>query len=383
MDANITNRIIANTKDALPFIKSFLEKIVSLESPTDNPAVQQPLLTTIAEEFLKLGYNVIQMPGNISGGYLYARPGNRIKNQPIQLLIGHCDTVWPLSTIEEMPIVSDNGKMTGPGIFDMKAGLTQIIFALKTIKELDLKLTYTPVVLINSDEEKGSRESTDIIKRLSRIAARAYVLEPPLGLDGKLKTARKGLGRFTLTVVGKSAHAGLEPGKGASAILELSHQIQELFKLNDHEKGITVNVGMIEGGMNPNVIAPMAKAIVDVRVLTHKDGERIAQQIKSLKAFNPETELIVEGYIGRPPMEKTKRNQEIWRSAQKIGVQMGLQLKEATAGGGSDGNTTSLFTATLDGLGTTGDGAHARHEHILTDKLVERTALLTHLLAMD
>jgi glutamate carboxypeptidase len=238
----------------------------------------------------------------------------------------------------------------------------------------------SPVILINSDEEIGSTESRHIIKRLAKIAERAFVMEPPLGLEGKLKTARKGLGRFTITVKGKAAHAGLDPGKGINAIVELSHQVQKLFAMNDFDKGITVNVGTIQGGISPNVVAPESKAVVDVRVLNKEDGEFISEQIYGLQPTIPDVEIKVEGGIGRPPMERTARNQKLWRLAKTKALLLGLDLEDATAGGGSDGNTTSTYTATLDGLGTTGDGAHAIHEFIFLDQLPERTALLTLLL---
>ena len=295
-------------------------------------------------------------------------------------MLGHCDTVWEKGTILNMPIDQDEFTITGPGIFDMKAGLTQIIYSLRIIRDLKLNCPVTPVVIINSDEEIGSKESEKAIISLSKIAERAFVLEPPLGINGKLKTARKGIGRFTLTVTGKPAHAGLNPDKGVSAIVELSYHIQHLFSLNNFEKGITVNVGMIEGGTSANVIAAESRAVIDVRVHNKEDAAFISKEILSLKPIDKDIELLVEGYFGRPPMERTNRNQKLWRMAKGQGELLGLELEESTAGGGSDGNTTSLFTATLDGLGTIGDGAHARHEFIFTDKLIERTALLTILL---
>jgi glutamate carboxypeptidase len=279
-----------------------------------------------------------------------------------------------------MPIVQDKIKITGPGIFDMKAGLTQMIYSLRAIRDLNLKCPVTPVIIINSDEEIGSKESEKAIVTISKIASRAFILEPPLGIEGKLKTARKGIGRFTLTVKGKPAHAGLNPDEGVSAIIELSYHIQHLFELNDFDKGITVNVGMIEGGTSANVIAAESRAVIDVRVHNNKDAKLITKEILSLKPINKDVELFVEGYFGRPPMEKTIRNQKLWQTAKNLGELIDLELEESTAGGGSDGNTTSMFTATLDGLGTTGDGAHAKHEFIFTDKLIERTALLTILL---
>ncbi len=361
----------------------FLRTLVLLESPSKDLESQTTILEVISRELNELGYFTNYMPGNKTGGYLYARPQKRKKNAPCQLLVGHCDTVWDIDTIKKMPVTIKDGTMTGPGVYDMKAGLTQLIFALRTINALSLPLPVTPLILINSDEEIGSRESTRMIKRLAKISDRAFVLEPPLGLEGKLKTARKGLGRFTVTAIGKAAHAGLDPGKGVNAIVELSHQIQQLYAMNDFEKGITVNVGMIEGGISANVVAPESKAIVDVRVLNHTDGETITKKIHGLQPSMPNIKLKIEGGIGRPPMERTPRNQKLWQFAKAKASLMGLHLDEAIAGGGSDGNTTSEFTATLDGLGTTGDGAHAAHEFIFLEQLVERTALLTQLIISD
>ncbi len=355
----------------------FLKDLVRFETPSRDPEAQSHILTFIGKKLKGLSYKVNIYPGKETGGFLMAMPLARKKGAPVQLLIGHCDTVWKRNTLSEMPIAEGENKLSGPGIFDMKAGLTQMIFTLQAIEDLGLKLSVTPVLLINSDEEIGSRESTSAIRKLARIADRALILEPPLGLDGKLKTERKGIGRFTVTVRGKPAHAGLNPDKGVSAIVELSYQIQHLFGLNDFERGITVNVGMIQGGSSANVIAEESSAVVDVRVSNRGDAKRIEKEIMSLGPKQAETEVFVEGYFGRPPMERTPRNKRLWSLARDMGDLLGIDLEEAAAGGGSDGNTTSQYTATLDGLGTTGDGAHARHEHIITEKLVERTALLT------
>ncbi|MCK5401410.1 MAG: M20 family metallopeptidase [Flavobacteriaceae bacterium] len=361
----------------------FLKKLVEAESPSTDANSQVNIMNMLKLALEELNYYVLYVPGKKTGGYLFARPLKRLKNNPIQFMLGHCDTVWEMNTIKEMPIVHDNIKITGPGIFDMKAGLTQMIYSLRTIRDLKINCPLTPVIIINSDEEIGSKESTNAIKNISKIANRAFILEPPLGLKGKLKTARKGIGRFTLTIKGKPAHAGLNPDMGVSAIVELSYHIQHLFSLNDFKKGITVNIGMIEGGTSANVIAAESRAVIDVRVHNNKDAEFITKEILNLKPINEDIELLVEGYFGRPPMEKTNRNQKLWKMAKNLGELIGLELEEATAGGGSDGNTTSLFTATLDGLGTIGDGAHARHEFIFIDKLIERTALLTILLTAN
>ncbi len=360
-----------------------LKRLVATESPSSDKMAQNQIMLLLKETLEELDFYVCIVSGNKTGGYLYARPKRRVKCQPIQLMVGHCDTVWKKTSLEKMPITEADDKITGPGIFDMKAGLVQMIFALKAMKDLDLSYMVIPVLLVNSDEEIGSIESTGMIKKLSKLANRAYILEPPLGLNGRLKTARKGIGKFILTVKGKSAHAGLNPDRGVSAIVELSYHIQNLFSLNDFEKGITVNVGMIEGGSSANVIAAESKAVIDVRVHNLEDADFITQKIMGLKPIHNGSELTIEGRFGRPPMEKTPRNRKLWKLAKDAGRTINLNLKEATAGGGSDGNTTSLYTATLDGLGTVGDGAHAKHEFIFTEKLVERTALLTLLLSAD
>jgi glutamate carboxypeptidase len=181
----------------------------------------------------------------------------------------------------------------------------------------------------------------------------------------------------------KAAHAGLDPGKGVNAIVALSHLVQQLHAMNDFEKGITVNVGTIQGGISPNVVAPESKAVVDVRVANEKDGKAISSKISELRSTLPDVKIHIEGGMGRPPMERTPRNQKLWQLAKARALLLGLELEEATAGGGSDGNTTSAYTATLDGLGTTGDGAHAPHEFIFVEQLVERTALLALLLLSD
>jgi len=201
-----------------------------------------------------------------------------------------------------------------------------------------------------------------------------------MGESGIVKTARKGVGRFTITVHGKAAHAGLDPEGGASAILELSHVIQQLFAMNDPDKGITINVGTVNGGLHPNMIAPHSQAVADVRVPTVGEGERIKRLIHGLEPSTPGVRLTIDGRIGRPSMEETPRNNALWQRAEQLGRDLGLELRHGRAGGGSDGNTTSQYTATLDGLGPVGDGAHAEHEFLYIDKTLERTALLALLL---
>lgn len=376
----MANEIKKYLEDNKQHMLKFLKDLVTIESPSNNKEALHSIIKFLEAKLMRLGFYTIHVKGKKGGGYLYARPLNRKKNSPSQLLLGHCDTVWDLSTLNTMPISQNKGKFKGPGVYDMKAGLTEIIFAISAIKALKLATSVTPIILINSDEEVGSHESTSAIKRLSKVVKRAFVLEPPLGVEGKLKTQRKGIGRFTITIKGKAAHAGLDPEKGVNAIVELAHQVQKLHAMNDFDKGITVNVGLIEGGYSANVVAATSNAVIDVRVYDQKDGDYITKKIHQLKPILNDVELVIEGGIGRQPMEKTPRNRQLWKSAQANAKLIGLSLDEASAGGGSDGNTTSLYTATLDGLGTTGDGAHAKHEFIYVDKLIERTALLTLLL---
>lgn len=358
------------------------EEFLRAESPSSDAESQRPILKLLARELERVGLEVRRVAGRRSEGHLYARPKDRLRGSPYQLLLGHCDTVWPLGTLEKMPVERDGNVMRGPGAFDMKGGLVQMIFALGALRDLNLLPALTPVVFVNSDEESGSLESAGHIRRLARGADRAFVLEPALGLSGKLKTARKGVGSFVVWVIGKSAHGGLDPGAGASAILELSHVIQALYALAEPERGITVNVGIVEGGIAPNVVAERSRAVVTVRVPTAEDGRRLEQAIGALEARTPGTRLEIDGAVDRPPLEPTPRNRVLWEAARKAGAELGLVLEEGTSGGASDGNTTSQYTATLDGLGAVGDGAHAVHEFLYLDKMVERSALLALLLRL-
>jgi glutamate carboxypeptidase len=355
---------------------ALLESLTRAESPSSEAATQFPVQNILAEEFDQLGFRVRRLSGDTSGGSLLASPVDRDKGKSMQLLLGHLDTVWPVGTIENMPFVVDGNIIKGPGVFDMKGGVVQIIFALRALRDLRLVPDITPLVFLNSDEEIGSRESANYICTLAKKVERAFVMEPALGIDGAIKTARKGVGRFTVRVSGKAAHAGLDPGSGASAILELSHIIQVLFEMNDPDKGISVNVGTIDGGIRPNVIAPESKAVIDVRVATQADAKMIEAKIRRIKPQTPGVTLNIDGFIGRPPLEPTPANRALWNQARDIARKLDLELTEGMAGGGSDGSTTSQYTATLDGMGPVGDGAHADHEYLLLDKTIERAALL-------
>lgn len=360
---------------------ALVRALATLESPTDVPASQAPVLALLLDAFTDLGYAVRRRGGRCTGGLLLARPHERARGAPMQLLVGHCDTVWPLGTLEEMPVRESAGLLHGPGTFDMKAGLAMMVFALRALRELGVEPPAVPVVLVNSDEETGSPESGRMVRRLARRACRAFVPEPSWGPEGRLKTARKGVGTFEVLVTGKAAHAGLNPDGGASAIAELAPVIDRLHALSDPVRGTTVNVGVVEGGTRSNVVAARARAEVDVRVATLEDGRRVEEAIRGLVAVTPGVTLEVRGGMTIPPLERTPRNRRLWEAARAAGSALGLDLAEIAVGGGSDGSVTSRYTATLDGLGAVGDGAHAAHEHIVIDATVDRCALLALLLA--
>jgi glutamate carboxypeptidase len=359
---------------------SLLETLCRAESPSLDPVAQQAVHAALAANLEALGYVVRRLPGQRSGVHLYARPRRRRRGAPVQLIMGHYDTVWPAGTLTTMPFAIEGDRARGPGVYDMKGGLAQVVVALATLRGLGLEPAVTPVVLVNADEEVGSRESGRHVRRLARIADRALVLEPSLGIEGRLKTERKGVARYTVTVQGRAAHAGLDPTAGASAILELSHVIQALFALNDPARGVTVNVGTIDGGLRPNVVAPESRAVVDVRTRTTADAGRVDAAIRALEPVTAGTALQVEGGVGRPPLEPTPRNTALFETARAIGSRVELALAGGLAGGGSDGSTASLYTATLDGLGPVGDGAHAAHEYLEIGPTLDRAALLALLL---
>jgi glutamate carboxypeptidase len=359
-----------------------LLRLVEAETPSTSPEAHGPALALLAAELEAAGLDVRLRPGTSTAGMLYARPRERRRGAPYQLVVGHVDTVWPLGSVAELGAGVDDGVARGPGSFDMKSGLVVGVYALHALAACRLRPEVTPVVLVNTDEEIGSVESRAAFERLSPAAARAFVLEPAYGAVGRLKTARKSAGRFTITVRGRAAHAGVNPEEGVSAILELSHQVQRLFALNDASRGITVNVGTIDGGLRPNVVAPVARAEVDVRVPTLDDAREVERSIRALAPVGEGLTVEVAGRFGRLPLEPNERNQALWRAARAEGEKIGLALEQAAVGGASDANITSLYTATLDGLGAVGDGAHAPDEHVRLASLPERAALLALLLLL-
>ena len=362
------------------FLK-LVKRLVEIETPPANQKSHHKLFNILQKELRALGYQTSHYPGNKSGGTLLAKPIFE-SAKCYQMMLGHADTVWPKGTIQKMPYKQEGNVLTGPGIYDMKAGIAMMISALKIIRNIGLEPSIHPIILINSDEETGSKDSKEIIERLAKISSRVYVLEPSLDLDGKLKTRRKGVGHYDIILKGVSSHAGIEPDKGRSAIVELSYLIQKLHRLNDPEQGVSVNVGMIDGGISTNVVAPESSASVDVRVLTKKDAERLDREIRSIQPTTPGVTLEIEGGFKRPPLVRNKRNRDLWNAASEIATDLDFELKEGISGGGSDGSYTSVITATLDGLGAVGDGAHSPTEKVLLDETLQRIALLVRLLLL-
>jgi glutamate carboxypeptidase len=372
-------------------IAGLLVELAQLESPSLVPESQHPIQELLTRRLEAIGFEAELLPGEKTGGHLYLsleesaeESGSVAEGAPVQLLLGHTDTVWPIGTVRDMPVEWDEGAdiIQGPGVFDMKSGIVQMVFALEALSELGLEPTVIPTIFLNSDEEIGSPESQGHVERLAKASSRVLVLEPALGPEGFIKTTRRGVERFDIRVVGRAAHSGLEPGKGASAIQEMAQLIPRLHELSDQERGISVNVGTLSGGTAVNVVAAECFASVDVRVATQADGQWIKEVILGLEPTTPGTRLEIELLLDRGPMEATPRNCVLWEAVQGCGRRLGLELAGAESGGASDGNTTSFYTATIDGLGAVGDGAHALHEHVLVSGLLERTALLALILMM-
>lgn len=295
------------------------------------------------------------------------------------LLLCHFDTVWSLGEPKRRPFTLKNGYATGPGVHDMKGGTLMTAFALKAIHRLGLKPRHKLVFILTSDEEIGSPSSRPIIEAACRQSRYCLVMEGSLG--GPLTTWRKGVGRFKMNITGISAHSGVEPQKGASAIEELARQIQALHALTDFERGVTINVGVIFGGERPNIVARQATAEIDLRVMTQADGEAFTQQILNLQPHLPGCQVEVTGQINRWPFEETPEGLALFAQAQAIATELGFEVGKTGSGGGSDGNfAAALGVPTLDGLGSLGGGAHALSEYTIIDALPLRAALIGELM---
>jgi glutamate carboxypeptidase len=358
-----------------------LKQMVEIESPSDNKGAVDNLGAYLAREFERLGGKVKIYPAEKYGDHLRAEFPGRAGAKPL-LLLGHFDTVWPLGTLATMPFRVEGGRAYGPGVLDMKAGIVMMMFALRALGSMSGDGHRPVVVLLDTDEEVGSETGRPIVEATARGCEAVLVLEPAQGVQGHLKTARKGVGGFTIRVRGRAAHAGVDFEKGHSAIVELARQVLEVAKFTDLSRGITVNPGVIQGGTRTNVVAAEARAEVDVRIVRAGDALELEQKFAALRAFDPECALQVNGGVNRPPMERTEGTLRLFGIAREHAGKLGLALGESATGGGSDGNFTSaLGIPTLDGLGAVGEGAHAAHESIVMEELPRRTALLASLLA--
>jgi len=355
-----------------------IEALVRLESPTTDKAAVDRCGRELASRLEAIGGRVARLSRPERGDHLLTEFGcgsNQI------LLLGHFDTVWPVGQLEQMPLTQTDGRLHGPGIFDMKAGIALAMLATRALLETGDPPSRRIVMLWTTDEEVGSGTSRAAIEDEARRSEAVLVLEPSLP-GGAVKTSRKGCGGYEVVVRGVAAHAGIEPQKGASAVHELAHQILAIDALQDLDRGILVNVVQVTGGRRSNVIPDEARATVDIRVPTSADVMRVDAAIRGLKPVDGRTSMTVTGGVDRPPLERSEGVVRLYDQARQVARDLGFDLAEGGTGGGSDGNfTAALGVATLDGLGAIGDGAHALHEHVEVHTLPDRAALVAGLIA--
>jgi glutamate carboxypeptidase len=362
-----------------PEMVASVHEMVGRESPTQNKPACDALCSYLAGEFECLGGRVRIHRQRSAGDHLQVNFTGGKGREPV-LLLGHFDTVYDMGTLETMPWREEKGRLYGPGVFDMKSGIAQMMFALWASREIQGGLPRPVTVLLVSDEEGGSESSRALTEKIARQCSAVLVCEPS-GPGGALKTARKGVGSFLMKITGQAAHSGLDFEKGQSAILELAHQIQAISRLTDLRRGVTLNVGVVRGGTRTNVIAAEATAGVDLRIARKADGAVMERKVRGLRPVNPKCRIEIEGGINRPPMERTKQVVALYELARKIARELGFSLAEIAVGGGSDGNFTGgIGIPTLDGLGGVGEGAHATHESIVAAELPRRAALLAGLI---
>jgi len=357
-----------------------IRQLVGIESPSDNKQAVDRVSVAVAEKFAALGGRAQFHRAHDFGNHLQVDFEGESLQKPV-LLLGHYDTVYPLGTLATMPCRVSSGRLWGPGVLDMKSGIALMLHAIEGLIAEHKKLPRPVTVLLVSDEEVGSDSSRAITESLAKQSAAVLVLEPAYGLKGAVKTARKGVGEYQLKITGVAAHSGLDFEKGQSAILELAHQINAISKLVDLKRGLTLNVGLVQGGTRVNVIPAEATATLDVRIARMKDAAAIDKQLRALRPANRRCKLTVTGGVNRPPMERNAGVTALYHKATEIARQVGWKLGEAAVGGGSDGNfTAGLGIPTLDGLGGVGDGAHATHESIMISELPRRAALVAGLI---
>ena len=362
---------------------SRIRVLVEIESPSDVRQAVDRCVDAVVEMATAGGAKVRRHRQQNFGDVLELRYGFSAKGKreaaPL-LLLGHLDTVWPMGTLATMPFRTEKGRLWGPGVLDMKAGVAMGLTAIETLQN-DGALQRPVIFLLNSDEEVGSTVSRPITEKLARECAAVFVLEPAQGPKGAYKTARKGVGDYTVRVEGVAAHAGVDFERGHSAIAELALQLEKVRGFTELDRGLTVNAGVIRGGTRTNVVAAEAEAEIDVRIARGKDAARIDRKFRGLRVRDRGCVLEVTGGMNRPPMERSRGTVALFRRAATLAAEMGFSLAEAATGGGSDGNfTAALGVPTLDGMGAVGEGAHASHESVVLKELVPRTALLAEMI---
>jgi glutamate carboxypeptidase len=359
------------------WLRQAIERLVRLESPTsDKPAVDR-CGAELARQLEALGGRVREVACADSGNHLVAEFGEG--RRPV-LLLGHFDTVWPVGQLDDMPLVERDGRLFGPGILDMKAGIGVGMLALRAAATVAGARPPHVVFLLTADEETGSPSSRALIEDAARRSSAVLVLEPALA-GGALKTSRKGCGQFEVVVTGIAAHAGIEPENGANAILELCHQLLRIERMQDAGRGTSLTVCLASGGTRANVVPAEARATIDARAFLADEARRVTDALAGLRADRPGTTVRVSGGFDRPPLERNASVLRLYEMAQAVGRALGIQVAEGSTGGASDGNfTAALGVPTLDGLGGIGDGAHARHEHVDLGALASRAALVAGLI---
>jgi glutamate carboxypeptidase len=352
-----------------------LKRLVEMESFSQDKNGIDLLADFLAREFALFGAKAEILPLTGSGNALRVVWPGTGSGKPV-LLLGHLDTVWPAGTVRERPFMLKDGKAYGPGILDMKSGILLCLLICRALHEQLLSSDREVIFFFMPDEEIGSGSGLPLLEPIAKTCGAVLCLEPPLS-GGKAKTFRKGVGAFRLRIAGIAAHAGVEPEKGASAILEMSHQIVKLHKMTSRERGISVSVGIVEGGSAGNVVPSHAGAEIDFRFATVAEGRRLEKRIRKLRPKDPRCSFEIKGGINRPPLERTPAVADLFLIAKTLAAQVGMDLGEGETGGGSDGSfTAALGIPTLDGLGVEGDGAHAVHEHILVSDVPRRAALI-------
>ena len=380
-DSSLPLELLRVLKPQLPDMLRVLKRFVTSESPSLEKAATDRCCTVVAKEWRRSGAHVERISQTHRGDHLritFVPENSRTAGQ--LFVLGHYDTVYSIGTLKEMPFRISGGKAYGPGIFDMKAGTVQALFALHALQQAKVHLQKQIVFLWTSDEEIGSESSRKLIETEARRSDAVFVLEPSFGPRGLVKTARKGVGTAELLVQGRASHAGLAPEEGINAVHELAAQLTRIEKWNDARRGISINADIVEGGTRTNVIAEHARAVLDLRALRASDMRTVERRLHALRPVHKGAKLKITGGFDRPPLER-KVSAALFARAKSLAKHINLSLAECTAGGGSDGNFTgALGIPTLDGIGAVGDGAHSDHEYVLIHTMPARAALLAALL---